>query len=183
MSWVLWLAAVFACVAGLSGVVKSVTFPRVIAEHPVRTEATVTEVYINGLGGDPAIDYRYQAAGHEYSGSGNGGAGHEDLLSLRAGDRVAIEYAGGAPSRSCTCNAASELPVSVPTAILVAAILTLPLAVLFSRSVPRWHRSRRSWFVPVRGFGEWVGFLAGILIAIAFLLVAVAYFIAPSVGG
>jgi hypothetical protein len=181
-TWVLWAVAVFACLAGLGEVIKSATFPRAIAEHPVRTEATITAVYINGLGGDPAADYRYTVRGHLHTGSGNGGLGHEDLLRLQPGDQVAIDYAAHAPSESCTCDAASELPVSVPTAIAVAGILALPFLVLMYRSVPRWRRDHRSWFVPVHGFGEWVGFLGGILAAIAFLLIMLAYFVAASVG-
>lgn len=182
-SWALWAVAVFASVAGLAQLVKSVTFPRVIAEHPVRTEATVTAVYINGLGGDTAVDYRYTVAGHVHTGSGNGGLGDEDLSSLRPGDRVAIEYAARSPSQSCSCDAVHELPVSIPIASLAAAILALPLAFLLVRSVPRWYRKRRSWFAPVHGLGEWIGFVGGILVAIAFLLITFAYFVASSVGG
>jgi len=176
---VVWVVAVIACLAGLSELIKSATFPRAVAKHPVRTEATVTDVYINGLGGDAAVDYRYQAAGHIYSGSGNGQLGHEELLSLRPGDRVAIEYAARVPSESCTCDAASELPPSVPLSILIAALLTLPVAVLLWRSVPRWYRTRASWFVPVHGVGEWVGFLGGVVC----VLIVLAYLFAPSVGG
>jgi hypothetical protein len=179
----LWSVAVLACVGGLLGVVKSATFPRAIAEHPVRTEATVTATYINGLGGDPGVDYRYHVAGRAFTGSGDGKLGHEPLLALRRGDPVAIEYAANAPSESCTCDATREVPMSITAAIVLAAVLTLPLVVLSSRSVPRWRRNRQAWFEPVHGLGEWIGFLGGILVAVLFLLVALAYLIAPSVGG
>src|ERR1700694_5670905 len=138
----LWSVAVLAFVGGLLGVVKSATFPRAIAEHPVRTEATVKAIYINGLGGDPGVDYRYRVAGRAFTGSGDGKLGHEPLLALHPGDLVAIEYAADAPSKSCTCDAAREVPMSVISAIFLAAVLTLPLAILFSRSMPRWLLNR-----------------------------------------
>jgi hypothetical protein len=96
---------------------------------------------------------------------------------------VAIEYAAEVPSQSCTCDAVREMPPSTTAAILLAAVLTLPLTILSSRSVTRWRLNRASWFEPVHGFGEWVGFLGGILVAVLFVLVVLAYLIAPSVGG
>jgi len=160
-----------------------VTFPYAVAKHPVRIEATVTESYINGLGGDPRVDYKYRVAGRLYTGSGDGKLGHESLLDLHPGDPVAIEYAAEVPSESCTCDAAREKPPSTTTTILLAVVLSLPLMVLLSRSVKRWRLNRVLWFEPVHGFGEWVGFLGGILVAVLFVLVALAYLIAPSVGG
>lgn len=176
----LWVVAVLACLGGLSLVVESATFPRAVADHPVRTQATVTQVYINGLGGDPAVDYEYSGAGRTFTGSGNGKLGNEPLLSLHPGDRVAVEYAAGAPAESCTCDAAREAPPSLIASILIAAALTLPVAMLLWRRVPRWMRNRQASFVPVHGFGESVAFLGGILVAIAFGVIALAYFVAPS---
>jgi hypothetical protein len=179
----LWAAAVLACLIGLSQLVKSATFPHAIAEHPVRANATVTAVYINGLGGDPGVDYRYVVAGNTYTGSGDGKLGNEPLLRLHPGDPVAIEYAARAPSESCTCDAASEAPPSPTITALIAALLALPLAVLLSRWVPRWAATRHSWFAPVRGLGEWLALALGLLVAAFVIVVGVAYFIAPAVGG
>jgi hypothetical protein len=163
-----------ACLAGLVGLVKSVTFPRAVAEHPVRANAAVTQVYINGIGGDPRVDYMYRVRGRAFVGSGDGTLGHEDLLSLHPGDAVAIEYAADVPSESCTCDAARDAPPSLVTSILTAAALTVPLAVLLWRRAPRWVRTRDEWFVPVRGLGEWVGLLGGVLVAVIVLAYAFA---------
>jgi hypothetical protein len=155
-----------ACLGGSVGIVKSVTFPRAVAEHPVRTNAVVTQVYINGIGGDPAVDYSYRVNGRVFAGSGDGRLGDEDLLSLHPGDPVAIEYAADAPSESCTCDAVRDAPPSLLASILVAALLTIPLAILVWRRAPWWARTRNEWFVPVRGLGEWAGFLGGILVVV-----------------
>lgn len=179
----LWAAALLACLIGLTEFVKSATFPRAIARHPIRADARVTAVYINGLGGDPGVDYRYVAAGKVYAGSGDGKLGNEPLLRLRPGDPVAIEYAARDPSESCTCDAASEAPPSPSISALIAAVLALPLAVLLWRGVPRWVATRHSWFAPVRGFGEWLALVIGLLVAGLVIVIAFAYFIAPAVGG
>ena len=91
---VIWVVAALAFFFGLVALVQGLTFPRAIAKHPVRTEATISSVYINGLGGDPAVDYRYRVAGRVYTGWGTGQLGREALLELHPGDPVAIEYAG-----------------------------------------------------------------------------------------
>jgi hypothetical protein len=179
----LWTVAVLACASALLAVVQSLTFPFAVAKHPVRTEATITSVYINGLGGDPRVDYRYRVADRLYTGSGDGKLGDEPLLNLHPGDRVAIEYAANAPSESCTCDAVRERPAATTVTIPLAVVLSLPLTILMGRSVKRWRLNRALWFRPVRGFGAWIGFVGGILVAVAFVLVALAYLIAPSVGG
>lgn len=125
-----WILAAFAAVGGVGLVYRSAAVPREVASDPVRVEAQVSDVYINGFGGDPGVDYRYRAAGREYSGSGDGALGQENLLDLHPGDPVAIEYARGDPSRSCTCNARSDQPVSMPAAIAIAVVLLAPLAAL-----------------------------------------------------
>jgi hypothetical protein len=155
---------VLGCLGGITVVVESATYPRAVAAHPVRAQATVTQAYINGPGGDPGVDYEYRARGHMFTGSGTGKLGHEDLASLRPGDTVAIEYAAGQPSQSCTCDATGEAPPSVPSSVLIAAVLTIPLALLVGRGVPRWRRTRGEWFVPVHGIGEWVGFIGGVVV-------------------
>ena len=181
LRWLLWAVAVVACLGGWSGVVKSATFPRAVAEHPIRTEATVTQSYINGFGGDPGVEYEYRVGRRVFKGSGDGRLGGESMP-LQRGERVAIEYAADAPSESCTCDAAREAPSSLRASILLAAALTLPLVVLLWRTVPRLARTRKSWFEPVRGW-EWVPFVAGILLALAFGALVLAYILAPSVEG
>jgi hypothetical protein len=175
----LWVVAAFACLGGVSIVAESATFPRAVAEHPVRTQATVTQSYINGLGGDPGVSYEYRVGGRVYDGSGNGKLGGEPMPIPRGG-AVAIEYAATAPSESCTCDAASEAPPSLRSAILMAAALSLPLAALLWRAARRLARTRRSWFVPVRG-SEWVPFVGGIVLAAALGALFLAYLVAPAV--
>ena len=108
-----WILAAFAAWSGLDVTYHSATFPREVASNPVRVEAKVSDVYINGFGGDPGVDYRYRVAGRDYSGSGDGALGQENLPALHPGDPVAIEYARGSPSQSCTCNARSSQPAWV----------------------------------------------------------------------
>jgi hypothetical protein len=76
--------------------------------HPVDGEATVISAYINGMGGDPMVDYRFDVRGRTYTGSGTGGElGNGDVLRLPAGAKVRIQYAAADPSLSCTCDAPS----------------------------------------------------------------------------
>ena len=181
LSALLWAVAVLAFLGGLTEVVHSVSFPRAIASHPVRTEATVTERYINGLGGDPGVSYRYRVADHEYTGSGNGQLGPEPVSDLRPGDPVAIEYAAGDPGESCTCDAARDAPESTGSAAVLAGVLSLPLVILLARRVRRVSLVRPSWFHPVHGVGEWVGFLGGLAVALLFLFFMALYFLAAAV--
>ena len=179
LPWALWAVAVVACLGGWSGVVKSAAFPRAVAEHPIRIEATVTRSYVNGFGGDPGVDYEYRVGGRVYKGSGNGKLGGEPMP-LPRGDLVAVEYAANTQSESCTCDAVGEAPRAVRSAILIAAALSLPLAALLWRPVPRLVRTRRSWLVPVRGW-DWLPFVGGIVLAFVFGALLLAYFVAPSV--
>jgi hypothetical protein len=184
LRWVtalLWAGAVFAFLGGSIAIVHSATFPRAIASHPVRAEATVTESYINGFGGDPGVSYQYRVAGHEYKGSGNGDLGHEQVSNLRPGDPVAIEYAAGDPGESCTCNAARDAPESTSSAAVLAGVLSLPLLILVGRRTTRPRFVRPTWFEPVHGFGEWVGFIGGLAVALVFGLIVLAYFVAAAV--
>lgn len=174
----LWAVAVLAFLGGLIEVVHSATFPRAIASHPVRTEATVTESNINGLGGDPGVSYRYRVAGHEYTGSGSGKL---DNGQLRSGDPVTIEYAAGDPGESCTCDAVHDLPPSIESSTVIAGLLSLPLLILVARRVRRVSLVRPSWFHPVHGVGEWVGFLGGLAVALLFLFFMALYFLAAAV--
>ena len=122
------LGMLFVVVAGW----KHLTFPATVARHPVRAEAVVTARVINGLGGDPAIEYRYTVEGRTYKGEGNGELGHEGPEAAR-GTRVAIEYAATDPSESCTCDAESKRPESMASALIVGGVLCLPLCILITR--------------------------------------------------
>ena len=178
---ILWILAILISVGAWSQLVKSATFPRAVANHPVRTEATVRQSYINGLGGDPGVEYEYMVDGRVFTGSGDGRLGGEPMP-LKKGAKIAIEYAAGQPSESCTCDASREEPPSVEASSLTAAGLTLPLLVLVSWRVPRLVRSRQSWFVPVRGW-DWLSFLLGIILAAAMGALFLAYLLAPAVEG
>jgi hypothetical protein len=171
--WLLWAVAIIAFVGGIEGVIKSATFPRALAKHPVRAEATITQAYINGLGGDPGFDYEYRVGGRMFSGSAGG--------SHQTGETVPIEYAATEPSQSCSCNAAHDAPGSVASAIWLAGFLTLPLVGMLLWRVPPRIRTRHDWFVPVHGLGEWVGFLGGVVVALAFGAFALAYVFAFAV--
>jgi uncharacterized RDD family membrane protein YckC len=130
-----WVVAVLVCVGGWGSVFQSAAFPSAIATHPVRTTAAVTDVYINGLGGDPGLDYRYRVSGRTYTGSGDGSLGGVTPTDMKAGDPVAIEYAANAPSESCTCDAVRDQPSSVPATALLAVLLSIPVAWLVRRRV------------------------------------------------
>ncbi|HEV7677397.1 MAG TPA: hypothetical protein VGQ42_02385 [Candidatus Dormibacteraeota bacterium] len=95
---------------------------RELRRHPVRTTAEVTGVLVDGFGGEPTVDYGFQVDGHSYTGSGTGGElGNGDVLHLKPGEPVAVEYAAGHPSASCTCDAARaddwRMPYSTPAAL------------------------------------------------------------------
>jgi hypothetical protein len=105
--------------------------PAAIRDHPVNARATVTDAYIDGFGGDPTVDYTFEVNGVAYTGSGTGGdLGNGDVLGLRPGDLVAIQYAATDPSLSCTCDAPSAPSWRLPRGGGVDPInmaLTLPL--------------------------------------------------------
>jgi hypothetical protein len=83
--------------------------------HPVDAEATVISAYIDGMGGAPMVDYRFDVHGRTYTGSGTGGElGNGDVLRLPAGAKVRIQYAAADPSLSCTCYARSAADSQMP---------------------------------------------------------------------
>ena len=80
--------------------------PDALRRQPLNAQASVTDIYIDGFGGDPTVDYRFLMEGRTYEGSGTGGQlGNGDVLKLQVGDSVAIQYAATDPSLSCTCSA------------------------------------------------------------------------------
>ncbi len=137
-----WGVAIFCALCAVVVIWHQLTFPTAVAKHPVRAEGTVTASIINGLGGDPAVEYRYTVAGRTYNGEGNGELGHQRPESMRPGDPVAIEYAADAPSESCTCNAVAKQPGSTAANVIIAVVLCAPLGILFSR---RWAGRRVRW--------------------------------------
>jgi hypothetical protein len=133
-----WVGAAFVFVGGLAAMWHALTFPSALARHPVRTNATVIDSFINGLGGDPAIDYRYTVDGRVYDGWGTGGRGYPDLLSLKLGDSLPIQYAKTEPSKSCMCDAKKE--ASSAAGFGVAAAFLVPLSYLLTRRLRRRRR-------------------------------------------
>jgi hypothetical protein len=114
-------------------------------EHPVRAHAVITDLYIDGFGGDEVADYKYKVDGHTYFGSGRGGElGNGDIFSHNPGDAISIEYAATRPSLSCTCNAsAHDSEPSVHdrlVALPLALVLILPVAWMGTTSVRRTRR-------------------------------------------
>ena len=51
-----WLVAAFAFVGGLASVWSMARFPAALAQAPVTAQARVTDSFINGFGGDPAVN-------------------------------------------------------------------------------------------------------------------------------
>lgn len=119
-------------------------FPAALAADPVATKARVTDSFINGFGGDPAVDYDYWVDGKRYTGWGTQDDRHRDLLSLGAGDTVTIRYARAAPGKSCMCNPKDERGGPVEYAVDVA--LLVPLSIMVFRAV-RLRRRRRAGIV------------------------------------
>jgi hypothetical protein len=70
-------------------------------KRPTSAKAVVTDEFINGFGGDPAVDYRYVAAGRRYVGYAVSGWDYD--RKLRRGDRITITYDAAHPGRSCLC--------------------------------------------------------------------------------
>jgi hypothetical protein len=141
-----WVLAAFSFLCGVAAIWHVATFPSALARHPVRTDARVVDSFINGFGGDPAVDYRYTVNGHTYQGWGTGTLGKEDPLSLKPGDSVAIDYAKTEPWKSCTCDAKGDGP-GVSDLVLGIGFL-LPLPYLVVRRVRRYRRTARQLEVP-----------------------------------
>ena len=97
--------AAFAAIGGIDALLHG-PGPDALREEPVDANARVTDVYVDGFGGDPTVAYEFEVDGQAYNGSGTGGQlGNGDVLKLSVGDPVAIQYAARDPSLSCTCNA------------------------------------------------------------------------------
>ncbi len=120
--------------------------PAALHDNPVKARAVVTDLYIDGFGGDETAAYKYVVKGHTYVGSGRGGQlGNGDVFDLNTGDALTIEYAATNPAVSCTCDAAvyasdssavRDRLVTAPFAVLAAS----PLAFLGLQSVRRVRR-------------------------------------------
>ena len=135
-----WLVAAFAFVGGLASVWSMARFPAALAHDPVTAEARVTDSFINGFGGDPAVNYEYWVDGTQYVGWGTQDDRHRDLLSLQAGATVTIRYARATPSASCMCNPSAEKGDAVAYAVDAAFIAPLPI--LLFRTRQRRRRGR-----------------------------------------
>jgi hypothetical protein len=127
LGWV--LAGTIAIGALLS--MWDVQYDEGLRAHPIATEGTVTDVYINGFGGDPTVDYRYRVGDQTFTGSGNAQLNQGGALAQKNGDNVYIKYATAKPWVSCTCNPAVESG-------LWGLVLVLPLAFLIFATV--WDR-------------------------------------------
>lgn len=76
------LVAAFIAVGGALSAWEVLDFPTDLARHPVPGTAVVSDSFINGFGGDPAVDYTYTVHGQRYWGWGEHVPGNPDLLSL-----------------------------------------------------------------------------------------------------
>jgi hypothetical protein len=117
-----------------------------LRQHPINARAIVTNVYINGFGGDPTVDYQFDVDGHRYIGSGTGGElGNGNVLDLTFGSSVAIQYAASDPSLSCTCDARTADDWRLPaTAFNAPALLNFVplLGMTVWETLRRIHRKR-----------------------------------------
>src|SRR5579862_4378858 len=101
-----WLGSVLLALLGVGLVWGPDAVPPPLHDHPVRTHAVITDLYINGVGGDEVADYKYVVDGHTYFGFGPGGElGNGDIFSHNPGDAIIIEYAATRPALSCSCDA------------------------------------------------------------------------------
>jgi hypothetical protein len=122
-----WIVAVLIAISAVASTLD-VRYDDALRANPVATEATVTDVYINGFGGDPAVDYRYKVGQQTFTGSGNAQLDQGGALALKDGDNIHIRYAAAKPSVSCTCDPAGEsglwgLAFVLPLAVLIFATI------------------------------------------------------------
>jgi hypothetical protein len=140
------LASLFVALCGLGALLGPDRVPAALHDNPVKARAVVTDLYLDGFGGDEMAAYEYVVQGHTYVGSGRGGQlGNGDVFNLNTGDTLSIEYAARKPAVSCTCDAAayasdsatlSDLLVTAPFSLLAACPLAF-LAVQFVRRARR----------------------------------------------
>jgi hypothetical protein len=103
-----WIGCTFLALGGGAALLGPDRVPAALHDHPVRAHAVITDLFINGFGGDEAADYKYVVRGHTYVGWGGGGElGNGDVFNLNPGDAITIEYAATRPALSCTCDAAT----------------------------------------------------------------------------
>lgn len=133
------VVAAFIAVGGVLSAWDVLNFPTDLARHSVPGNAVVTDSFINGFGGDPAVDYTYTVHGRSYGGWGEHVPGNPDLLSVTPGRIIPIEYASSNPAHSCTCDAGKEPYGWSPAA--EDALAALPFfALLLVILRPRWRR-------------------------------------------
>lgn len=125
--WIGWIVAVLCFIGGLASAWSMAWLPSSLAHDPVTTQARVTDSFINGFGGDPAVDYEYWVDGRRYTGSGTQDDQHRDLLLLDPGATVRIRYARAAPSQSCMCNPTDEEGSLLGYVVDAAFLLPLPV--------------------------------------------------------
>lgn len=130
-----WIAAALLFVGAAVSTWSMARFPSALALDPVPAEATVTGSFINGFGGDPAVNYVYWVDGRRYTGWGTTDTRHRNLLSLAAGALVSIKYARSAPSQSCMCTPTDERGSG--TGYAINGVLMLPLPILAVRALRR----------------------------------------------
>lgn len=128
----------------------SLTFPSDLAQHATHSvagTAVVVDSFINGFGGDPAVDCSCTVDGHFYNGWGERVPGDPNLLSVRPGTVVPIQYAANHPDQSCTCDAAHQphgWGGAIPDAWSIVPVLAV-LPVLLRRGWRRrWLGAERS---------------------------------------
>lgn len=130
---------------------QSLTFPSDLAQHPVSGTAVVVDSFINGFGGDPAVDYSYNVDGHSYRGWGENVPGSHDLLSVKPGTVIPIQYAADHPDQSCTCDAANEShgwSGAIPGALAIVPLLAVLPVLLRRRWRRQWLGAERSTAAP-----------------------------------
>ncbi|PZR79013.1 MAG: hypothetical protein DLM65_11605 [Candidatus Aeolococcus gillhamiae] len=114
-----------------------------IRDHPIAATGTVIQPEIDGLGGDPAVSYHYSVGGHIYDGYDVASSATGDVLRLKAGDHVPIQYAAAVPSVSCVA-ASTDCPNGVFDPYLAAFVFwALALVLVFALGCQRLSRHLR----------------------------------------
>jgi hypothetical protein len=117
---------------------------QLLRDNPVSASATVTDSYIDGFGGDPTVDYRFDVSNKTYTGSGTGGElGNGDVMTLKAGQTVNIQYALNDPTLSCTCKASTADDWRLPHGRSfnpVTLLFAFPFLVMIGTGVRRRHK-------------------------------------------
>jgi hypothetical protein len=118
---------------------------QLLRDNPAAASATITASYINGFGGDPTVGHSFDVSGKTYTGSGTGGElGNGDVMNLKPGQTVNVQYSPRDPTLSCTCEASTADDWRLPHGPMfnpIALLFTLPFLAMIVTALG--HRRQR----------------------------------------